>query len=183
MYNFSDVINPAIKNRMTTQEESARKASMSRSKFLRLISGEQHMSPDDALAISKAISADLFTMLYCKLGCSIGKVYCYKPLNNVDSSPIASISILLSKVREIEEAMPEVMPVFKQRKKYGTLSQSQKKQIDLFLLKLADLDNNIDKIWEEAIHMGISISDIVLAENKKAQEKGYYDSKLVNVAI
>ena len=105
------LIQQARKRAGMTQEQTAKAMFVGLRQYQRFEYGEQEMTPDEALRLSKILDFPTFTMAYCRRACTIGKRYCFELLNNVDLSPTGVLTKYRQEEREANEALQHLSEI------------------------------------------------------------------------
>ena len=165
-----------------TQDPVARALHMSTSNYRRYENGELSLNTELVVKLSKILSCPTLTMVWCRKGCDIGRLYCYEILNNVDLNPTAILAKYRQEEREAHEALDVMLEIVLNKK--GAEDCTNKELHDLWhcALEVLDLEHVIETLKLRLLDF-MNVADLVAEHNKKCREKRYYDPKQPELQI
>ena len=159
-----------------TQDPVARALHMSTSNYRRYENGDLQLTTEIVVKLSQILDCPTLTMVWCRKGCDIGRLYCFDILNNVDLNPTAILAKYRQEEREAHEALDVMLEIVLNKK--GADDCTDKELHDLWhcALEMLDLEHVIEtlklRLWEF-----MNVGDLVAEHNRKCNERGYVDSK------
>lgn len=176
------LIQQARKRAGKTQEQTSRAMFMGLRQYQRLEYGEQDMTPDEALKLSKVLDCPTLTMVYCKKSCSIGKRYCFDLLNNVDLSPTAILTKYRQEEREANEALEHLSEIMLNKTNREDCTDEELKLLWRWALEMLDLEHVIEtlkmQLWDF-----LDVAALIREHNMKCHDKRYVDREKPDLRV
>lgn len=159
-----------------TQETVARSVHMSTSNYRRYETGELPLSTEIVAKLSRILGCPTLTMVWCRSGCDIGRLYCYDILNNVNLNPTAILSKYRQEEREAHEALDLMLNIVINKIRAEDCTEMEMHDLWHCALEMLDLEHVIQtlklRLWDFC-----NVADLVAAHNRKCVEKRYVDTK------
>jgi len=173
---MKEIIQQARKRAGLTQEQAAKKMFMGLRQYQRLEYGEQEMTPEEVLRLSKILNCPQLTIVYCKKNCAIGRRYCYSILNNVDLNPTAILTKYRQEAKEAAEALDNLAELMLNKRDKNDCTEEELKQIWRWALEMLDEEHVIETFKME-LWKFIDVAALIREHELKCLEKRYYDPR------
>ncbi len=179
---MQNLIQQARKRAGMTQEQTAKAMFVGLRQYQRFEYGEQEMTPEEALRLSKILDFPTFTMAYCRRACAIGKRYCFELLNNVDLSPTGVLTKYRQEEREANEALQHLSEILLNKKCRDDCTEAELGQIWRWSHEMLDVEHVIEtlkmQLWDF-----IDVAALVREHNMKCHDKRYVDREKPDLQV
>lgn len=138
--------------------------------------GERAPGPDVVLEMSREYRLPDLTLKYCREYCSIGQVYSYESLDNVDTSLPAIILKLIEETEEAREMLNRLMKTVINKRTRKDYNESDWRELQEAVLEFIDVEHAIEVL---KISLGnlIDIPNLIAMHNQKCHDHGYVKEK------
>lgn len=171
---MQELIKGARERAGLTQDPVARALHMSTSNYRRYENGELPLNTEIVVKLSKILDCPTLTMVWCRKGCDIGRLYCYELLNNIDLSPMAILAKYRQEEREAHVALDEMLDIVLNKAGAADCTDDELRRLWLAALEMLDVEHVIEtlklRLWDF-----LNVADLVANHNRKVIERGYVD--------
>lgn len=137
---------------------------------------------DVVCAMAELYKSPYLTEYRCITQCSIGKKYCYVPLNNVDSSFTGIISSLEEETEEMMQVIKQLKKLTKNKNGKADFTTKELKQLRKLLAEVWDVEHNIEVLKIELNRLYPVYEDIQ-SHNVKCLNHGYSTVEIKKTAL
>ena len=159
-----------------TQAMTARALHMSISNYQRYENGALPLNTELVVKLSRILCCPALTMVWCRKGCDIGRLYCFELLNNVDLNPTAILAKYRQEEREAHEALEAMLDIVLNKQGAADCTDEELRDLRHCALEMLDLGHVIEtlklRLWDF-----MDVTELVTEHNKKCADKFYYDPK------
>jgi transcriptional regulator with XRE-family HTH domain len=159
-----------------TQATVARAVHMSISNYQRYENGVLPLNTDLVVKLSRILNRPTLTMVWCRKGCDIGRLYCFEILNNVDLNPTAILTKYRQEEREAHEALENMALLFLNKKGAADCTDAELRELYHWALEMLDIEHVVEtlkmRLWDF-----MDVEELVRDHNRKVVDKHYYDPK------
>lgn len=179
---MQELIKRARERAGLTQEPVARALHMSTSNYRRYENGELPLTTEIVVKLSKILNCPTLTMVWCRKGCDIGRLYCFDILNNVDLSPTAILSKYRQEEREAHAALDEMLDIVLNKRGAADCTDQELAKLWNAAQEMLDMEHVIEtlklRLWNF-----LNVRDLVHEHNRKCHQKGYVDMKKPDLVL